>query len=240
MSSLSSFISKPYSVFRIQPFTKNYLLNKSTGNYIKVTYKNNNIKSCEVNKSVFSLPDGLYTFIITLQGQHKDIYHVRYSRVNPLEIGSTHMHLIAYTSPDCKLPRFHYPILLGGELIKHGNKVKFNLLSGTFSAKTLTPQLMNTRNFQNLIKQQLLRNNKTHSINNINYTKNILIPNTVCLNLQTLKTIPNFNFSSRIQFFNKNNKPWSQNKINQFLNPGKNSSVNTRGPRHGGVFGILN
>ena len=85
--------------------------------------------------------------------------------MNKLESGSRHFQL-----PTLR-PGFH--IVAAGELSKQGRTVRFNLESGTYTMNLMkkTPYLTNS-NYIGLVKNAFRNTNL-----NLNYTRNILVPN---------------------------------------------------------------
>ena len=131
--------------------------------YYGQTRANVNVTRMYKNADVATLPDGAYLYLIEYNNGR---YYKQFVRIlNKLESGSRHFQL-----PTLR-PGFH--IVAAGELSKQGRTVRFNLESGTYTMNLMkkTPYLTNS-NYIGLVKNAFRNANL-----NLNYTRNILVPN---------------------------------------------------------------
>ena len=120
------------------------------------TYRNTNVKT---------LPDGAYLYLIEYNPE-TNRYHKTFVQVlNKLEAGSRHFQL-----PTRNQGRV---IVAAGELSKLGNKIVFNLESGTYTKNlmTKTRNYMGPKNYIALVKNAL-----GNSVPKLNYVPDILVP----------------------------------------------------------------
>jgi len=120
------------------------------------TYRNTNVKT---------LPDGAYLYLVEYNPE-TNRYHKSFVQVlNKLEAGSRHFQL-----PTRNQGRV---IVAAGELSKLGNKIAFNLESGTYTKNlmTKTRNYMGPKNYIALVKNAL-----GNSVPKLNYVTDILVP----------------------------------------------------------------
>ena len=133
--------------------------------YYGQTRANVNVTRMYKNADVATLPDGAYLYLIEYN-KDTNRYYKQFVRIlNKLESGSRHFQL-----PTLR-PGFN--IVAAGELSKQGRTVRFNLESGTYTMNLMkkTPYLTNS-NYIGLVKNAFRNSNL-----NLNYTRNILVPN---------------------------------------------------------------
>ena len=133
--------------------------------YYGQTRANLNLSRTYRNTNVATLPDGAYLYLIEYNPE-TNMYHKSFVRVhNLLESGSRHFQL-----PVRNQGRV---ILAAGELSKNGQKVVFNLESGTYTRNImrLTDNYVKEANYIALVKNAL-----RNSIPNKTYVTNILVP----------------------------------------------------------------
>jgi len=96
------------------------------------------------NKELQEAADGVYTWLLYSNAASDDIKFVCTEVVSPFEIGTRHQSLAYNSRIDA------VKIYGGGELIKKGGNIEFNLLSGTYS-KPLTQY-----NFDKSVTQEII------------------------------------------------------------------------------------
>jgi hypothetical protein len=133
--------------------------------YYGQTRENLNLNRTYRNANVRTLPDGVYLYLIEYNPD-TNRYHKSFVRVhNLLEAGSRHFQLTTRNQGRV--------IVAAGELSKLGEKVVFNLESGTYTRNLMskTKNYMGETNYIRLVKNAL-----SNSIPKMNYVKNLLIP----------------------------------------------------------------
>ena len=150
--------------------------------YYGQTRANLNLNRTYRNTNVATLPDGAYLYLIEYNPETNK-YHKSFVRVhNLLESGSRHFQL-----PVRNQGRV---ILAAGELSKKGQKVVFNLESGTYTKNLmkLTGNYVTQANYVALVKNAL-----RNSIPNKTYVTNILVPQ-IPANIKELLNRGNLSF----------------------------------------------
>jgi hypothetical protein len=133
--------------------------------YYGQTRANVNVTRLYKNADAATLPDGAYLYLIEYNPSTNRYYKQFVRILNKLESGSRHFQLPTLRSG------FH--VVAAGELTKQGRIIRFNLESGTYTMNLMkkTPYLTNT-NYIGLVKNAFRNANL-----NLNYTRNILVPN---------------------------------------------------------------
>jgi len=133
--------------------------------YYGQTRANVNVTRMYKNADVATLPDGAYLYLIEYNKQTNRYYKQFVRIMNKLESGSRHFQLPTL--------RPGFDIVAAGEMSKQGRTVRFNLESGTYTMNLMkkTPYLTNT-NYIGLVKNAFRNANL-----NVNFTRNILVPN---------------------------------------------------------------
>lgn len=178
-------INRGNAINRVQKILKSNHVTGIPSHWPKLYYgqtrENVNVSRLYKNSDVANLPDGAYLYLIEYNPETNRYYKQFVKILNKLESGSRHFQL-----PTLR-PGFH--VVAAGELSKQGPIVKFNLESGTYTLNLMkkTPYLTNA-NYVTLVKNAF-RNSRI----NLNFTRNILVPN-IPGNLHNLLSRGNLSF----------------------------------------------
>ena len=112
------------------------------------------------NVNVSDLGDGAYLYLIEYSPSTAKYHTVFVKVLNKLECGSRHFQL-----PSRNKSRV---IVAAGELAKNGQKIRFNLESGTYTKNLMKMTNLSQTAYTNLVKNALKRK--------VTFTKNILVP----------------------------------------------------------------
>jgi hypothetical protein len=108
------------SVSPSNAYTHAFFNGKIQNNNLDIKFKFKNIPiDRKKNPQLDNLSDGTYTWILT------DNFNMYISHVGIFELGTKHLHLIKNLNEN---------IIAAGEFLKDGNKIEYNMQSGTFQS----------------------------------------------------------------------------------------------------------